>query len=115
MSPSRGLSPGRDLCFGPVHPRSAFPLDRPGRHCSTANAYVLADREYYVSHDYNQTQAFAAMIRVEGGTVVLYANRTTTDQLGGFGTSTKQSIGCAMMAKQIRAIFEKSRARIGKN
>ncbi len=55
------------------------------------------------------------MIRVEGGTVVLYANRTTTDQLGGFGTSTKQSIGCAMMAKQIRAIFEKSRARIGKN
>ena len=38
---------------------------------------------------------------------VLRTRATTTDQLGGFGASTKQSIGCAMRARQIRAIFEK--------
>jgi len=81
--------------------RLAMPVD---------GAYVLADREFYVSHDYNETQAIAALLPVENGTVVTYVNRTTTDQLGGFGASTKQSIGRSMMAKQISEIFEKSRA-----
>lgn len=74
------------------------------------NTYVVADREFYVSHDYNDTQAIGALLPVENGTVVMYLNRTTTDQLGGFGASAKQSIGRAMMAKQISAIFEKTRA-----
>jgi hypothetical protein len=82
--------------------RLAMPVD--------GGAYVAADREFYVSHDYNETQAIGALLPVENGTVVTYVNRTTTDQLGGFGASTKQSIGRSMMAKQIGAIFEKSRA-----
>jgi len=82
--------------------RLAMPVD--------GGAYVAADREFYVSHDYNETQAIAALLPVEDGTVVTYVNRTTTDQLGGFGASTKQSIGRSMMAKQISEIFEKSRA-----
>lgn len=73
------------------------------------DAYAVVDREFYVSHDYNETQAVAAMLPVDGGTAVLYANRTTTDQLGGFGASAKQAIGRSMLAKQIRAIFEKAR------
>ena len=74
------------------------------------DAYVLADREFYVGHEYNDTQAVAALLPVENGTVVTYLNRTTTDQLGGFGASAKQSIGRSMMSKQISEIFEKSRA-----
>ena len=74
------------------------------------DAYVAADREFYVSHDYNETQAVGALLPVSDGTVVVYLNRTTTDQLGGFGASAKQSIGRTMMAKQISEIFEKSRA-----
>lgn len=81
--------------------RLAMPVD---------DAYVVADREFYVSHDYNDTQAVAALLPVENGTVVTYLNRTTTDQLGGFGASAKQAIGRTMMAKQISEIFEKSRA-----
>jgi hypothetical protein len=73
-------------------------------------AYVIADRDFYVSSGYNDTQAVGALLPVENGTVVVYLNRTTTDQLGGFGASTKQSIGRGMMAKQISAIFEKARA-----
>ena len=74
------------------------------------DAYVIADRDFYVSSGYNDTQAVAALLPVEGGTVVAYLNRTTTDQLGGFGASAKQAIGRGMMAKQISAIFEKARS-----
>jgi hypothetical protein len=81
--------------------RLAMPLD---------DAYVIADRDFYVSAGYNDTQAVAALLPVENGTVVVYLNRTTTDQLGGFGASAKQAIGRGMMAKQISAIFEKARA-----
>lgn len=74
------------------------------------DGYVLADREFYVSHDYNEMQAIGGLLPVEGGTAVVYLNRTTTDQLGGFGASAKQAIGRTMMANQISEIFEKSRA-----
>ncbi len=74
------------------------------------DAYVLTDRDFYVSHDYNDTQAIGALLPAENGTVVVYLNRTTTDQLGGFGASAKQAIGRNMMAKQISEIFEKARA-----
>jgi hypothetical protein len=74
------------------------------------DAYVIAARDFYVSSGYNDTQAVIALLPVENGTVVWYLNRTTTDQLGGFGASAKQSIGRGMMAKQLSAIFEKARA-----
>lgn len=74
------------------------------------DAYVIADRDFYVSSGYNDTQAVAGLLPVENGTVVVYLNRTTTDQLGGFGASAKQAIGRGMMAKQISEIFEKARA-----
>lgn len=84
--------------------RLALPVD---------DGYVVADREFYVSHDYNETQAIAALLPVENGTVVAYINRTTTDQLGGFGASAKQAVGRRLMAEQISEIFETSRADFG--
>ena len=45
-------------------------------------------------------------------TTVAYLNRVTTDQLGGFGASAKQSIGRSLMSKQIAEIFEKGRAKL---
>jgi len=79
------------------------------------NAYVAADREFYVSHEYNDMQAIAGLLPIEDGTAVVYLARTTTDQLGGFGASVKQSIGRSMMSKQIADIFEKSRAAFRKH
>ena len=81
--------------------RLALPVDE---------AYVVADREFYVSHEYNDMQAIAGLLPVAEGTAVVYVARTTTDQLGGFGASVKQSIGRGMMSKQIADIFEKTRA-----
>jgi len=81
--------------------RLAMPVD---------DDYVVADRDFYVSSGYNDTQAVAGLLPVENGTVVVYVARATTDQLGGFGASAKQSIGRGVMARQIRQIFEKARA-----
>ena len=39
-------------------------------------------------------------------------DRTTTDQLGGFGASAKQAIGESVLAKQIGQIFQKVRVEL---
>ena len=72
-------------------------------------AFVMADREFYVSHGYNTLQAFAVLAPVPEGTVVVYRARVSTDQVAGFASSMKKGIGRSVMAKQLTAIFERSR------
>jgi len=71
--------------------------------------FTVADREFYVSHGYNTSQAFAGLIPVPEGTVVVYRSRVSTDQVAGFGSSVKKGIGRNVMAKQLTDIFERSR------
>jgi len=71
---------------------------------------VLAERDFYVSHGYNTSQVISGVIAVAGGTIVFYANRVSTDQLTGVGSSLKQAIGNNVMAAELTAMFEGSRA-----
>jgi len=71
--------------------------------------YALADREFYVSHGYDTSQAFAGLIPVPEGTMVVYRSRVSTEQVAGFGSSVKKGIGRGVMAKQMTEIFERSR------
>ena len=71
--------------------------------------FALADREFYVSHGYNTSQAFAGLIPVPEGTVVVYRSRVSTDQVAGFGSAVKKGVGRSVMAKQLAGIFERSR------
>jgi len=71
--------------------------------------FATADREFYVSHGYNTSQAFAGLVPVPEGTLVVYQSRVSTDQLAGFGTGIKKGIGRGVMAKQLTEIFERSR------
>ena len=73
------------------------------------DAFVMADREFYVSHGYNTLQAFSILVPVPEGTVVVYRSRVSTDQVAGFASSMKKGIGRSVMAKQLTAIFERSR------
>jgi hypothetical protein len=70
---------------------------------------ALVDRDFYVSHGYNTSQAISGLMPVPEGTMVFYRNRVSTDRVGGFGSSLKRSIGRSVMAKQLREIFERSR------
>jgi len=73
-------------------------------------SWAIADREFYVSHGYNTSQAFAQLIPVTEGTLIVYASRVSTDQVAGFGSSMKKKIGRTVMAKQLTDVFERSRA-----
>src|SRR5262249_54900883 len=72
--------------------------------------WVFADRHYYVSRSHNAVQAVAGIFPVEEGALVIYGNRTYTDQLGGFGAGAKQAIGRKLMGGQIAALYERFRA-----
>jgi hypothetical protein len=67
--------------------------------------WIVIQRHIYVSEGYNCEQAVAAFVPVAEGTAVFYANRTSTDQVSGFGGSLKRSIGSKMLANTLKALF----------
>ncbi|MDJ0851139.1 MAG: hypothetical protein QNK04_22430 [Myxococcota bacterium] len=72
--------------------------------------YAFAERHFYVSRSHNSVQTVGGAFPVEEGTVVLYVNRTSTDQVGGFGSATKRALGKRVMAGQIAETFDRLRA-----
>lgn len=74
------------------------------------NVIVGVQRQYYVSAGYNAEQAIAGFIPVEEGTLVVYTNHTSTDQVAGLGGGAKRSIGRKIMAGQLEALFKKMNA-----
>jgi hypothetical protein len=69
--------------------------------------------DHYVSQGYNAEQAIVAFLPVDQGTLVIYTNHTSTDQVAGFGGGTKRAIGRTLMAGQLKRIFETTRAGLG--
>jgi hypothetical protein len=69
--------------------------------------WALAVRQFYVSGSYNVGQALVGLLPVEKGTLVVYLNRTSTDQVTGFGGSTKRSLGSKIMSSQLETLFHK--------
>ena len=74
------------------------------------DAWLIANRQYYVTASYNVVQILAGFLPVKGGTLVIYVNRTSTDQVTGFGGSTKRAMGTKVMTSQIKGLFEKVKA-----
>jgi hypothetical protein len=71
---------------------------------------VLVQRQYYVSTGYNAEQAIVGFLPVDEGTLVIYTNHTSTDQVAGFGGGAKRTIGRTLMAGQLEKVFETTRA-----
>ncbi|HEX5067545.1 MAG TPA: hypothetical protein VFY49_15610 [Myxococcota bacterium] len=71
------------------------------------NAYVVVQRMFYVSAGFNAEQAIAALVPVQGGTVMVYGNRTSTDQVTGFGGGAKRSIGSRLLESQLESLAGK--------
>jgi hypothetical protein len=74
------------------------------------DGWVLAVRQYYVSGSYNVGQALVGLLPVDQGTLVVYLNRTSTDQVAGFGGSTKRSLGSKIMISQLEDLFHQVKA-----
>ena len=75
-------------------------------------AVLVLQRQFYVSTGYNAEQAVAAFLPSKQGSVVVYANRTSTDQITGFGGGTKRSLGSKVLASQLETMFERARAKV---
>jgi hypothetical protein len=73
------------------------------------DARVVVNRQYYVANTYNVMQAVVGFLPVKEGTLVVYVNHLSTDQVAGFGGSAKRKIGGKVMAKKIKELFEKTR------
>lgn len=71
------------------------------------DAWVLAQRQFYVSGGYNSEQAIGALLPMKSGTLVLYTNRTSTDQVTGFGGGAKRSIGSKLLSSQLQDLYKK--------
>jgi hypothetical protein len=71
------------------------------------DAYLVLQRQFYVSEGFNCEQAVAGFLPAQGGTVVVYSNHTSTDQVAGFGGGAKRSIGSKLMASELEGIFTK--------
>ncbi len=70
---------------------------------------LYAYHEFYVGHSYNSLQIISGAAQVEQGTLVFYVNRTSTDQVAGFGGGLKRSIGRGMMRSAVIEQFESIR------
>ncbi len=70
---------------------------------------AFGQRQYYVSRGYNSEQAIALFLPVVEGTLVVYLNHTSTDQVLGFGGSAKRAIGERVMLGQLEELFGKLR------
>jgi len=96
-----------------VENRPTFILaDRAERHM--ANAALLTEEQFYVGHSYNSNFIAGGCLEVQGGTIVFYVNRTFTDQVAGWGSSLKHSIGRGQMLDSVVASLQSAREKLGK-
>jgi hypothetical protein len=73
---------------------------------------MLAARHIYAPHFYNSMQLVAGVIPHEDSTVLFYGNRSYTDQVTGFGSGIKHSVGGKQLEKGIKALITDIRAGI---
>ena len=71
------------------------------------DGFLAMQRQFYVSEGFNAEQAVAGILPAQGGTIVIYMNHTSTDQVSGFGGSAKRSIGSKLMSSELQGIFTK--------
>ena len=77
-------------------------------------AYVVVDRHFYASHDYNSLQQGMVVLPTKDGMLVTYLRRVSTDQVAGFGSGVKRSVARALMAPHIKGLLEALRSRAEK-
>jgi hypothetical protein len=83
-------------------------------HFRIGEASIVVDRHFYASHQYNCLQQGVAALPTKDGMVVTYLGRVSTDQVTGFGSSTKRPVARAMIGSHIKDMLEAIRAKAEK-
>lgn len=74
------------------------------------DGFVYMERHFYLSRSHNCLQGIGAALPVDDSSaVVLYATRTSTDQVSGFGGTAKRAIGNKVMGGRMAENFERAR------
>jgi hypothetical protein len=79
-----------------------------------ADSAFMAERQFYVERSYNSLFLLAGVMPMDGGTIMLYSNRTFTDQVTGIGSGLRHSIGRKQMRDTIVKSFEEIRAAVSR-
>ena len=66
---------------------------------------LAAERHIYAPHFYNSLQIVAGLMPYEDYTVVFYSGRTYTDQVTGFGSGIKHSVGGKALSLSVEALI----------
>jgi len=77
-------------------------------------SFVVVDRHYYASHDYNSLQQGALALPTKDDILVTYLSRVSTDQVAGFGSSAKHPVSRALMGPYLKDLLEALRAKAEK-
>ncbi len=64
-----------------------------------AEGGIILHRQFYVGHSYNSSHVVAGGIPYKDGTLMFYSTHSSTDQVGGVGSSLKHVIGREQMKK----------------
>lgn len=70
------------------------------------DAYVVVDRHFYASHEYNGLQAVGGALPAKEGTLLVSLYRISTDGVAGFGSSAKHPVARGLMGPYFEEIFE---------
>ncbi len=79
---------------------------------TSGTASVIIARQFFVGHSYNSSHLVVGCLPYRDGSIVFYAQRTSTDQVAGLGSSLKHSIGREQMKKQMIKNLERLRSNI---
>ena len=64
------------------------------------------ERQFYVGQSYNSLQITIGLFPSGDKTTLFYLNRTSTDQVAGFMSGARQSVGRNMMEEEVRKLFD---------
>ena len=67
--------------------------------------FGTVQRQFFVTEGYNMEQAISRILPVEGGSVWLYTNRTSTDAVDGFGGSARRRIGDGILEGELESVI----------
>ncbi|HNP61606.1 MAG TPA: hypothetical protein PKM72_12250 [Nitrospirales bacterium] len=70
------------------------------------DAYVVVDRHFYASHEYNGLQSIGAALPAKEGSLLVSLYRISTDGVAGLGSSAKHPVARGLMGPYFEEIFE---------